>query len=234
MKYQMLIYVNQIRSLLITDINLQMPILHPNHLANTANSFTEAMRRSLADSINLQGKPLSRTNFIGRSGSSPYYQMMRTNIRDRFNLKIIPVLSDGNCLFRALSHIIFGNESEHNSVRLSLINTFEHSDYVAAFCGIQGYNDITIQQHFSDMKSNYTWGTVNEQIMLGILARINVCYLNAADNDPTKWVITEVYNENTLGIPNDPIYEGKSLMVLFHSINFSGPSANHYDALYKF
>ena len=36
---------------------------------------------------------------------------------------------------------------------------------------------------------------MNEQIMLGILARINVCYLNAGDNDPTKWVVTEVYNE---------------------------------------
>ena len=38
---------------------------------------------------------------------------------------------------------------------------------------------------------------------------------------------------STLGIPNDPIFGGKSLIVLFHSINFSGPSANHYDAIYR-
>ena len=78
-----------------------------------------------------------------------------------------------------------------------------------------------------------TWGTVNKLIILGILARINVSYVNAADQDPYKWLVTDVYNENTLGIANDPIFEGKSLIVLFHSIN-SGPSANHYDAIYNF
>ena len=83
------------------------------------------------------------------------------------------------------------------------------------------------------MKSNYSWGTLNELVILGILARINVSYINAADKDPSIWVITDVYNENTLGIPNDPIDAGKSLIVLFHSINRSGPFANHYDAVYK-
>ena len=82
------------------------------------------------------------------------------------------------------------------------------------------------------MRRNYSWGTVNELVMLGILARINVSYINAADTDPSKWVITDVYNANTLGIPNDPIYEGKSLIVLFNSINHCGSGANHYDAIY--
>ena len=62
--------------------------------------------------------------------------------------------------------------------------------------------------------------------MLGILASINT-----ADTDPTKWVITDVYNVNTLGIYSDPIYGGRHLTVLFHSINFSGSCCNHYDAL---
>ena len=83
------------------------------------------------------------------------------------------------------------------------------------------------------MKSNYSWGTVNELVMLGILARIDVSYINAADKDSSIWVITDVCNENTLGIPNDIIYAGKSLIVLFHCINRSEPFANHYDAVYK-
>ena len=65
------------------------------------------------------------------------------------------------------------------------------------------------------MKRNYTWGTLNELIMLGILARIHVSYINAGDPDPSKWVITDVYDETTFGIPNDPIYEGKSLCICF-------------------
>ena len=65
--------------------------------------------------------------------------------------------------------------------------------------------------------------------MFGILARINVSYINAADPDPSKWATTDVYNEVTLGIPNYPIFDAKSLIVLFHSINFSELCANHYD-----
>ena len=91
---------------------------------------------------------------------------MRTQLRSRFNMRLVPVIGDGNCLFRALSHIIFGDESEHNNVRISLIHTFELSPYVAAFCSIQGYNVITLQQHLNAMKrTGVTWGTVNELIL---------------------------------------------------------------------
>ena len=73
------------------------------------------------------------------------------------------------------------------------------------------------------MKCNYKWGTVNELVMLGILARINVSYINATDKDPSRWVNTDVlYNEHTLGIPSNQIFHSKSLIVLFDSINFSG------------
>ena len=64
---------------------------------------------------------------------------MRTHLQSRFNMRLVPVIGDGNCLFRALSDIIFGNESEHQNVRISLIHIFEQSPYVAAFCSIQGY-----------------------------------------------------------------------------------------------
>ena len=68
--------------------------------------------------------------------------------------------------------------------------------------------------------------------MLGILAHIRVSYINAGDLDPSKWAITDVYDETSFSIPNDPIFQGKSLYVLFHSINHSGKGANHYDAVY--
>ena len=99
---------------------------------------------------------------------------------------LIPVIGDGNCLFRTLSHIIFDDESEHHNVRDSLIQTFDHSPNVGALCGLQDYNTITIQQHFNNMKRNYSWGTVNDLILLGMLACINVSYINATDIDPSK------------------------------------------------
>ena len=216
-----------------TSVFIPTPVTRISPNFNGANIFTYAMRQALADSINLQGIPLRQTNFQGRTTTSSYYRILRTNIQDQFNFRLVPVLPDGNCFFRTLSHIMFGDESEHNNIRVSLINTFEQSGYVPALCGIQGYNEISIQEHFNDMKCNHKWGTVNELVMLGILARINVSYINAIDEDPSRWVITDVNNENTLGIPSNQIFHSKSLIVLFHSINFSGPSANHYDAIYN-
>ena len=140
--------------------------------------------------------PIRPTDFTGaRVTSISYYSRMRTNLQSQFNLRLVPVMGDGNCLFRSLSHIIFGDESEHNNVRLSLINTFAQSDYVSAFCGIQGYNELSFQQHLCNMRRNHTWGTVNELIMLGILARINVSYINAMTTSPSQWAITGVYSE---------------------------------------
>ena len=222
-----------IQDVIVSHVYIPTPVLPLVTTYDNANTFTFAMRQSLAQCINLQRIPLRPTNYTGcRVSATGYYDFMRTNVRDRFNFRIVPITGDGNCFFRTLSHIIFGDETEHHNIRGSLIETFEQSPYVDALCGIQGYNAVTIQQHFSNMKRNYSWGTVNELVMLGILAGINVSYINAADTDPIKWVITDVYNANTLGIPSDPIYGGRHLIVLFHSINFSGSCCNHYDVLY--
>ena len=59
------------------------------------------------------------------------------------------------------------------------------------------------------MRRNYTWGTVNELIMLGMLARINVSFINAVNPSPSEWAITDVYSDNTLSMSNDSVYEGK-------------------------
>ena len=65
-----------------------------------------------------------------------------------------------------------------------------------------------------------------------MLALINVSFINAANLSPSEWAITDVYNDNTLSVSNDPIYENITFSVLFYSIGCSGPSANHYDAIY--
>ena len=79
--------------------------------------------------------------------------------------------------------ILFGDESEENNIRGSLIDTFEQSSNVAELCGLQGYNAVTIQQHFNNMK-DFSWRTL-KLIMLGILAGINVSSMSVADIDPS-------------------------------------------------
>ena len=85
---------------------------------NNEHTFTDAISRILADSINLQHIPIRSTDFTGaRVTSTRYYTKIRTHLKSRFNLMSIPVIGDGNCLFRTLSHIIFGDKSEHHNVR---------------------------------------------------------------------------------------------------------------------
>ena len=42
------------------------------------------------------------------------------------------------------SLVIFGHESEYHNIRDPFIDEFEQSPYVAALCGLQGYNRIYI------------------------------------------------------------------------------------------
>ena len=117
--------------------HVTIPPLVPaiNMVRNNEHTFTDAMRRTLADSINLQHIPIRPTDFTrARVISTQYYTIICTYLKSRFNLMLIPVIVDGNCLFRTLSHIIFGDESEHHNVRGSLIQTFEKSPYVGALC----------------------------------------------------------------------------------------------------
>ena len=187
---------------IIGQVYIPTPIVPPISTCNNANTFTYAMRQSLAQCINLQRIPMRPTNFTGcRVSSTDYYHFMHANVRDRSNFLILPLTGDGNCFSRTLSHFIFGNKCEDHNIRVSLIETIEESPYVGALCCLQVYNALTIQQHFNNIRRNYSWGTVNELVMLSILARINVSYINAADTDPSKWVIADVYNANTLSIP---------------------------------
>ena len=62
------------------------------------------------------------TNYtVCRVQGTDYYDFMHVNVRDLVNFRIVPVRGQGNCFFRTLSHIIFGNETEHQNVRISLI-----------------------------------------------------------------------------------------------------------------
>ena len=122
-----------------------LPMITDDNTVN-ANTFTFAMRQSLAQCINLQRIPLRQTNYTEcRVSATGYYDFMRANVRNRFNFRIVPVTGDVNCLFRTLSHILFGDESEHHNNRGSLIDTFEQGLHVTALCGLQGYNAVSIQ-----------------------------------------------------------------------------------------
>ena len=90
-------------------------------------------------------------DFVGRASNSNHYRFRHTYLKVRFNFRIVSVIADGNCFFRVLSHSIFGNESEHNKVRVSFINTFELSLYVEynfSYPNMMGPEGVWMSQMF--------------------------------------------------------------------------------------
>ena len=99
-----------ISDVIVSHVCIPTPVLPPVTMYDNANAFTIAMRQLLAQCINLQKIPLRPTDYTGcRVSATDYYDFMRTNVRDRFNFWIVPITGDGNCFFRTLSHIIFGD-----------------------------------------------------------------------------------------------------------------------------
>ena len=66
--------------------------------------------------------PILPTYFTGcRVSFTDYYDFMHVSVRDRFNFRIVPVTGDENCLIEHRLTLISVNESEHHSIRVSLI-----------------------------------------------------------------------------------------------------------------
>ena len=85
----------------ISHVHIPTPVLPPVTTYDNANASTFSMRQPLAQSNNLQRIPLRPTNYTGyRISAAGCYDFMRTNVRDRFILMIVPVTGDGNCFFR--------------------------------------------------------------------------------------------------------------------------------------
>ena len=95
----------------------------------SVKNFTLAMRLNLADSIGLGSEEIitNREDLSIRGSHLRYYTSLTTKLFDKFGIDfhLCPVYGDGKCLYRALSHIIFGNERSHYVLKQCLICEFE-------------------------------------------------------------------------------------------------------------
>lgn len=74
---------------------------------------------------------------------------------ESYDRKIHPILGDGNCLFRALSHLILWEEDYHQQIRKLLIDFIVlNQDIFCKFC-----KERTLEEHVAHMKYDTIWGT---------------------------------------------------------------------------
>ena len=83
------------------------------------------MRQKIAHSIGLYEIPILPIRET-RGALNNYYASLQSQLTTYFdqNVSVYHVQPDGNCLYRSLSHIIFGTENCFDILKYNLINTF--------------------------------------------------------------------------------------------------------------
>ena len=72
-----------------------------------------------------------------------------------YDRQIRPILGDGNCLFRALSYLLCGQEDHHQQIRHPLVDfTTTNSSIFSKYCTLDSF-----EEHTSRMKYETVWGT---------------------------------------------------------------------------
>ena len=102
-----------------------------------------------------------------------YYQSLKARLRNNLVFNFICVYGDGNCLYRTLSHVIFGSESSYRILKHTLISKFKstpaHFYNVMRRSGI--FSDQELIEHMDRVSVLNEWGTNTELNMIRVLAQ---------------------------------------------------------------
>jgi len=139
--------------------------------------------------------------------------LSKTDLLSRQNRKVISILGDGNCFYRALSMIIYGSQEEHERVRGVIAENIEQNpeNFVALLPPRR-----TVQQHIGLMKNSRIWATQVE-----IQTAVEVCrvpYLQTPTRNTYHWLC---YTPRTQAAPTIP----QTHLELAH------PLSVHFDAI---
>ena len=113
---------------------------------------------------------------------------LEPNISDllaRQRRKVVPILGDGNCFFRAIAHIIHKSQENHNSVRTEIVN-YIHMN--SAQLGQLLIGNDTIEQHIAKMRVPGEWATqVELQAATEVYGRALYLYTLTPAKDAYQW-----------------------------------------------
>ena len=115
-----------------------------------------------------------------------YYRSLRIRLSQMFR--------DTNCLYRSLSHIIFGTE-KHYDLKSKLITKFrnnpEHTLNVTHMSGIMSEEEL--DDHFKLINIPNEWDTNVKLAILGALAHLDIIVIDANNNDHQFWTVGTIY-----------------------------------------
>lgn len=139
-----------------------------------------------------------------------------TDLLSRQNRKVISVLGDGNCFFRALSMIIYGSQEEHDRVRRNIVEMMKQNPEIFIALLPPGR---TIQQHIEVMKTSRVWATqVEVQAAVEVYGVPLYLFTQTPTRNSYHWLR---YTPRTQAVPTIP----ETHLELAH------PLSVHFDAV---
>lgn len=130
--------------------------------------------------------------------------------------QIDSIKGDGNCFFRALSKIIYGNQSYYDDIRQAVVDVEEK--YPKKF---EAFADGPIDRHIQDMRLDKTWATQTEIYAAATLLNRDFYILSPDQTGENyRWLLFQPqaqYNKNFTGC--------KCYVTICHT------HGNHYDRI---
>lgn len=130
--------------------------------------------------------------------------------------QIDAIKGDGNCFFRALSKVIYGNQSFYNEIRQGVVDVLE--EYPKKF---EAFADGPMSQHIRSMREDKTWATQTEIYAAATLLNRDVYILSPDQTGETyRWLLFKPqfkYNSSVTGC--------KCYITICHT------HGNHYDRI---
>ena len=141
------------------------------------------------------------------------------------------VLGDGNCLFRALSRYLTGAEDHHLQLRKT-ITEFEAANSTVFKNLHEAINQTLFEDHLSQMKKPFVWGTNLEIIAVASLLQLDV-YLAIDSYIPgvPKWLLYTPKLLSTLSNRHLLPQKLSSFIKPVHWIELAHISNIHFDSI---
>ncbi|WAR04993.1 OTUD4-like protein [Mya arenaria] len=153
------------------------------------------------------------------NGTSNYsvYQYLKGFLNSQ-GRQIDGIKGDGNCFFRALSKIIYGNQKYYNEIRQAVVDVIEkHPKKFEAF------TDGPISEHIADIRVDKTWGTQTEIYAAATLLNRDF-YILSPDNtgETYRWLLFQ---------PQVKLRKTNNLTGCDCCITICHTHGNHYDRI---
>ena len=144
----------------------------------------------------------------------------------KFKRGVEAIRGDGNCLFRALSRILCGNEDNHVFVRRTLVTFATHNKtLLQKFC-----HPTPIENHLNGMKLDRIWGTDLEIHSAASLWQVPIYVCTQNPNDPKYfWVLFKPIDCSKLVLPDE--YQQLPLPPGVHHFELLHAWRCHYDVI---